>query len=224
MMPAEPEPRDTEEDVWRLHRDIMVATQLVPRGIRDARVLASMHAVPRQEFVPPALRELAYQDRALPIGAGQTISQPYIVALMTESAGVGPGSRVLEIGTGSGYQAAVLAELGAEVYSVEIIAPLARQAEETLRRLGYQVEIRVGDGHAGWPEQAPFDAVLVTAAPGEIPAPLRQQVRPDGGHMVIPVGDEVQDLLIVRRHGDRYQEARIAPVRFVPMTGEATPH
>jgi protein-L-isoaspartate(D-aspartate) O-methyltransferase len=224
MMPVGPGTNAAEEDVWRVHRDLMIANQLVPRGIRDARVLAAMHAVPRQEFVPLELRALAYQDRALPIGGGQTISQPYIVALMSESAALGPGSRVLEIGTGSGYQAAVLAAMGADVYSVEIVAPLARQAAETLGRLGYPVQIRVGDGHAGWLEQAPFDAVLVTAAPGEIPPALREQVRPDGGRLVIPVGDEVQDLLIVRRRGDRYQEVRIAPVRFVPMTGEVIHH
>jgi protein-L-isoaspartate(D-aspartate) O-methyltransferase len=213
-----------ELDVWRVRREIMVATQLVPRGIRDARALTAMLAVPRHEFVPPELRELAYQDRALPIGAGQTISQPYIVALMTQSAAVGPGSRVLEIGTGSGYQAAVLAEMGAEVFTIEIIESLARFAAATLGRMGYHVQVQVGDGHEGWPEEAPFDAVLVTAAPGEIPRPLQEQVSPDGGRMVIPVGDEVQDLLVVRRQGYRYQEARIAPVRFVPMTGEARQH
>jgi protein-L-isoaspartate(D-aspartate) O-methyltransferase len=223
MLPAK-RARVSEEEVWRARRDHMVQTQLVARGIRDARVLAAMRAVPRHELVPPALRELAYQDRALPIGDGQTISQPYIVALMTESAGVGPGARVLEIGTGSGYQAAVLAAMGAEVFTIELRAPLARRAAQALRRLGYRVQVRAGDGHAGWPERAPFDAVLVTAAPAEIPAALREQVNPEGGRMVIPVGDEVQDLLVVRRAGDRYQEVQIAPVRFVPMTTEAAAH
>jgi protein-L-isoaspartate(D-aspartate) O-methyltransferase len=214
--------KDTrEEEVWRTRRENMVRRQLVPRGIRDPRVLQAMSEVPRQEFVSSALRELAYQDRALPIGHGQTISQPYIVALMTQAAAVRPGTRVLEIGTGSGYQAAVLAAMGADVYTIEIVPPVARRAAETLRRLGYRVQTRLGDGHGGWPERAPFDVVLVTAAPGEIPSALREQVSPDGGRMVIPIGDDVQDLLAVQRAGERFQEVQLAPVRFVPMTGGA---
>jgi len=210
-----------EEEVWRVRREAMVRIQLVPRGIRDPRVLAAMREVPRHEFVPEALQELAYQDRALPIGHGQTISQPYIVALMIESAAVGAGARVLKIGTGSGYQAAVLAAMGADVCTIEIVPGLARSATETLQRLGYRAHVRAGDGYGGWPEKAPFDAVLVAAAPGQIPEPLREQVNPAGGRMVIPVGDEVQDLLVVRRVDSRFQEMRIAPVRFVPMTGAA---
>jgi protein-L-isoaspartate(D-aspartate) O-methyltransferase len=225
MMPAEPgTSRSDEQDGWRVRREMMVASQLVPRGIRDARVLAAMQSVPRHEFVSAELRELACQDRALPIACGQTISQPYIVALMTQVATVGPGARVLEIGTGSGYQAAVLAAIGAEVFTIEIVPALARRASETLRRLGYHVHVRVGDGRAGWYEEAPFDAILVTAAPTRIPEALLEQVSPQGGRLVIPVGDDVQDLLVVRRMGTKYQEARIAPVRFVPMTGEAATH
>ena len=213
--------RVEEEEVWRERREAMVRTQLIPRGISNPAVLEAMSAVPRHEFVPPELEAFAYQDRALPIGHGQTISQPYIVALMTESAAVGPGARVLEIGTGSGYQAAVLAEMGVEVCTIEILGALGRQAAATLARQGYRVDTRIGDGYGGWPEKAPFDAVLVSAAPGEIPEPLREQVNPAGGRLVIPVGDEVQDLLVVRRVGPRFQEMRIAPVRFVPMTGAA---
>jgi protein-L-isoaspartate(D-aspartate) O-methyltransferase len=223
MIPAELSRERGEDDIWRARRDSMIRNQLVPRGIRDARVLAAMRMVPRQEFVPPELQELAYQDRALPIGEGQTISQPYIVALMSEAANVGPGARVLEIGTGSGYQAAVLAAMGAEVFTVEVIAPLAQRAAETLERLGFPAHLRVSDGHAGWPEEAPFDAVLVTAAPPAIPAALREQIDAGGGRLVIPVGDDVQDLLVVRRLGDGYQEIAIAPVRFVPMVAVA-PH
>ena len=209
------------DDPWRAQREAMVANQLAARGIKDERVLAAMRRVPRHEMVPPLVRDLAYADRPLPIGDGQTISQPYIVALMTEAAAVGKGARVLEVGTGSGYQAAVLAELGAEVYSIEIVEPLARRAAAALRRSGYgSVNLRVGDGYRGWPEAAPFDAVLVTAAPPRIPEPLKLQLKP-GGRLVVPVGDGFQQLVVVTRTGDRFEERRIAPVRFVPMTGEA---
>src|SRR5262245_42108061 len=162
-------------------RDRMVATQLEARGIKDARVLAAMRTVPRHEFVPDALAGSAYADSALPIGHAQTISQPYIVALMTELARLGPTSTVLEVGTGSGYQAAVLAEVAKAVYSIEIVEPLARRAEATLARLGYgRVHVRAGDGYRGWPEAAPFDAILVTAAPDQVPAPLIAQLAPGG--------------------------------------------
>jgi protein-L-isoaspartate(D-aspartate) O-methyltransferase len=209
------------DDPWRAQREAMVANQLAARGIKDERVLAAMRRVPRHEMVPPVARDLSYADRPLPIGDGQTISQPYIVALMTEAAAVGKGARVLEVGTGSGYQAAVLAELGAEVYSIEIVEPLARRAAAALRRTGYgAVNLRIGDGYRGWPEAAPFDAVLVTAAPPRIPEPLERQLKP-GGRLVVPVGDGFQQLVVVTRVGDRFEERRIAPVRFVPMTGEA---
>jgi protein-L-isoaspartate(D-aspartate) O-methyltransferase len=164
----------TTHDPTRRRREAMVRDQVEARGVRDPAVLAAMARVPRHAFVPPALAEAAYADRPLPIGDGQTISQPYVVAAMTELARIAPGSRVLEIGTGSGYQAAVLAEIGAEVYSIEIVESLARRVAATLAALGYgdRVQLRVGDGHAGWPEAAPFDAILVTAAPPDIPRPL----------------------------------------------------
>jgi protein-L-isoaspartate(D-aspartate) O-methyltransferase len=202
-------------------RERMVAEQIEGRGISDARVLAALRKVPREEFVPAALRPFAYQDHPLPIGEGQTISQPYIVALMTELAAVRRGSRVLEVGTGSGYQAAVLAEAGAEVWSIEIVAELARSAAERLKRLGYQsVHVRQGDGYRGWPEHAPFDAIVVTAAPPQIPPPLQEQLAV-GGRLVIPVGARWGDLLLVTRTAGGFTTRNVAPVAFVPMTGEA---
>ena len=173
------------------------------------------------EFMPENVRPLAYYDRPVPIGLGQTISQPYIVALMTELAAVGRGSRVLEIGTGSGYQAAVLAELGADVYSIEILAPLQERAVEILARLGYgQVKTRVGDGYMGWPEAAPFDAIIVTAAPARVPEPLKQQLKV-GGRLVLPVGKVDQELEVITRTAVGFSERNVIPVRFVPMTGKA---
>jgi len=202
-------------------RDRMVATQLAPRGIKDARVLAAMRTVPRHEFVPADMVVRAYDDGALPIGHRQTISQPYIVALMTELAALGPDAKVLEVGTGSGYQAAILAEVAKDVYSIEIVEPLARRAEATLQRLGYaRVRLRTGDGYRGWPEAAPFDAVIVTAAPGKVPAPLLEQLAP-GGRLVIPVGTDDQMLEVHRRTEAGFTVERKLPVRFVPMTGEA---
>jgi protein-L-isoaspartate(D-aspartate) O-methyltransferase len=188
--------------------------------VSDARVLAALRQVPRHEFVPPAYREHAYEDRPLPIEAEQTISQPYIVALMSELADVQPGERVLEVGTGSGYQAAVLAQLGAEVYSIEIVEPLATSARARLERLGYRVQVRHGDGYAGWSERAPFAAIVVTAAPPRIPEPLKEQLAL-GGKLVVPVGDAYQELMVVERTAAGYVERSVAPVRFVPMTGRA---
>ncbi|KPK50652.1 MAG: protein-L-isoaspartate O-methyltransferase [Myxococcales bacterium SG8_38_1] len=198
----------------------MVSTQIESRGVRDSQVLRAMRAVPRHRFVPPSERSSAYDDRPLPIGHQQTISQPYIVALMSELADLKPGDKVLEVGTGSGYQAAVLAEMGVKVFSIEIVAPLAKQAKATLTKLGYDVEVRHGDGYAGWPEHAPFDAVIVTAAPPQIPEPLKEQLK-IGGRLVIPVGTHFQSLIRVTRTKSGFRQESVLPVRFVPMTGEA---
>lgn len=189
-------------------------------GISDERVLDAIARVPRHELVPRAQRPYAYEDRPLPIGQQQTISQPYIVALMTELARVGPEDRVLEIGTGSGYQAAVLAKLAQEVYTIEIVESLATAARRDLERLGLakNVRFRVGDGYAGWPEAAPFDAIVVTAAPPEIPEPLQRQLKV-GGRLVIPVGVQRQDLRVLEKTEKGLEESTITPVRFVPMTG-----
>jgi protein-L-isoaspartate(D-aspartate) O-methyltransferase len=198
----------------------MVATQIEARGVRDRLTLDAMRAVPRHEFVPPASRREAYADHPLPIGHGQTISQPYIVGFMTEALGLRGGERVLEIGTGSGYQAAVLARIAAQVFTIEIVAPLAEESAARLERLGYRnVHVRAGDGYLGWPEEAPFDAVMLTAAAPRIPEPLRQQLR-DGGRLIAPIGDEWQELVVVTRRGERFEERRVLPVRFVPMTGK----
>lgn len=205
---------------WEARRIQMVQTQIEARGVRDPEVLASMGLVPRHLFVPDVYRDAAYNDSPLPIGQGQTISQPYIVALMTELLEVGDGRRVLEIGTGSGYQAAVLAQMGVEVYSIEIKAKLCEGAAELLKSLDYAgVQVRCGDGYGGWPEQAPFDGIVVTAAPDRIPDPLLDQLA-DGARMVIPVGEFYQELKVITRTGDGYQEKSVIPVRFVPMTGE----
>jgi len=205
----------------RDERAAMVAEQIAPRGVNDQAVLAAMRKVPRHEFVPEGLRALAYDDGPAPIGYGQTISQPYIVALMTQLAAVRPRDRVLEIGTGSGYQTALLAELGAEVYSIEIIAPLAERAGQALARLGYgNVTIRAGDGYVGWPEAAPFDAIVVAAAPAYVPEPLKQQLKL-GGRLVIPVGTPYQELEVITRTPSGFSERSITAVRFVPMTGRA---
>lgn len=202
----------------------MIEHHLVPRGIRDPRVLEAMRRVPRHELVPEDLRPQAYGDSPLPIGYGQTISQPYIVAAMTEAAGVAPGAKVLDVGTGSGYQAAVLAEIGARVWSIEIVPELAERAARDLARLGYgTVTVRAGDGYRGWPEHAPFDAILVAAAPPEVPAPLIEQLAV-GGRLVIPVGDDYQELRVITRTRDGSTSETLFPVRFVPMTGEAQRH
>ncbi len=191
-------------------------------ALSDA-VAGALLRVPRHEFVPAARRARAYADTPLPIGHDQTISQPYIVALMTELLRPRPGMRVLEVGTGSGYQAAVLAELGVEVYSIEIVAPLGEQAAKVLAQLGYdRVHVQVGDGYAGWPEHAPFDAIVVTAAPDHVPQPLVDQLAP-GGRLVVPVGEawDIQQLLVIDKGATGTTDARrVLPVRFVPLTGE----
>jgi protein-L-isoaspartate(D-aspartate) O-methyltransferase len=203
-------------------RQLMVQQQLMPRSIRDAGVLAAMAKVPREEFVSPDSRAASYEDGPLPIGYGQTISQPYIVAFMTEQLRPKPSDRVLEIGTGSGYQAAILAELVSEVYSIEIVEPLAKNAEATLQRLGYKnVHVKVGDGYSGWPEHAPFDAIIVTCAPDKVPQPLVDQLK-DGGRMVIPVGERfAQELYLLEKKNGQLKQSATLPVRFVPMTREA---
>ena len=201
-------------------RDAMVRTQIEARGVRDARVLAALRTVPRHAFVPAPLADEAYTDHPLPIGEDQTISQPYIVAVMTELAQVGPGARVLEIGTGSGYQAAVLAALGCEVYSIEIVESLARSAAARLERLGYsRVRVRAGDGYAGWPEAAPFQAILITAAPPRVPDPLIEQLAV-GGRLIAPVGTSAQQLTVIEKTAGGLESRAVLDVRFVPMTGE----
>jgi protein-L-isoaspartate(D-aspartate) O-methyltransferase len=203
-------------------RAIMVNEQLVARGIKDPTTLEALGSVPRHEFIPARLRHEAYADYPLPIGHGQTISQPYIVAFMTEAIRPQPGEKILEVGAGSGYQAAILAHLGTEVYSVEIVEPLAELARQNLFRLGFKnAHVRHGDGYRGWPEHAPFDAIIVTCAPDQIPPDLVAQLR-DGGRMIIPIGGGMdQQLILLRKHGDRIEKQSVLPVRFVPMTGEA---
>ena len=202
-------------------RQRMVEQQLKPRGIKEERVLAAMAKVPREEFVPADERGDAYEDGPLPIGFDQTISQPYIVAFMTEQLRLKPSDRLLEIGTGSGYQAAVLAELVADVYTIEIVEPLAKTARATLQRLGYKnVHLRVGDGYQGWPEEAPFDAIIVTCAPDKVPEPLVEQLK-DDGRMVIPVGERfAQQLYLLEKKNGQLKESATLPVRFVPMVRE----
>jgi len=200
----------------------MVATQIEARGVRDPNVLRAVRTVPRHAFVPPEQRTHAYEDRPLYIGLGQTISQPYIVAFMTEALQLDPNSVVLEIGTGSGYQAAVCAEIAREVYSIEIVEPLARSAAEVLTALGYgNVHVRVGDGYYGWPDAGPFDAIIGTAAAQEIPLPLIEQLRPQG-RMILPVEGEsgFQHLILLTKDGQgQLHRETVMPVRFVPMTG-----
>ena len=203
---------------WAAHERAL-QEQVVARGVRDARVLDALRRVPRHEFVPASERVSAYGDHPVPIGCGQTISQPYIVAFMTEQLGLTGGEKVLEVGTGAGYQTAVLAEIAAQVYTLEIVPSLADEARVRLARLGYRnVHARQGDGYAGWPEAAPFDAIMVTAAAPYVPEPLRLQLKA-GGRLIVPVGDEYQELLLVTRKGERWHESRVLPVRFVPMTG-----
>jgi protein-L-isoaspartate(D-aspartate) O-methyltransferase len=213
------EPQETRE--WREARKRMVHEQIEARGVRDPRVLEVMRKVPRHQFVPAEMQSFAHSDGPLPIGYGQTISQPYIVAFMSEALELKPQDRVLEIGTGSGYQAAVLALLAREVYSIEIVEPLGKEAEARLRRLGYaNVRVRIGDGYRGWPEAAPFDAIMVTAAPDHVPPTLVEQLC-EGGRLVLPLGRYEQDLIRIRRTPKGLVHENLLPVRFVPMTGEA---
>ncbi len=210
------EHRTSDEEARRVR---MVGEQLRGRDITSARVLAAMRTVPRHRFVPERLRDRAYDDSPVPIGLGQTISQPYIVAFMTQALDLQPGDRVLEIGTGSGYQAAVLAELTRDVYSIEVVPELAERARTTLAELGYdRVQLRVGNGYLGWPEHAPFDRIIVTAAPPEVPPALVAQLT-IGGLMAIPVGESEQELRILRRTPSGLETLVTLPVRFVPMIG-----
>jgi protein-L-isoaspartate(D-aspartate) O-methyltransferase len=218
---AEPAERP-KADAREAERARMVTEQIEARGVRDPRVLAAMRKVPRHEFVPPERRADAYTDGALPIHHGSQISQPFVVATMTELAALGPDSRVLEVGTGSGYQAAILAELAREVYTIEIVEPLAREAEATLARSGYErVHVRAGDGYRGWPEAAPFDAIVITAAAPRVPPALVEQLEP-GGRLVMPEGEsgKTQELMVYTRTEEGVEPQRIFSVRFVPMTGE----
>ena len=208
------------EEKYAALRDAMINTQIAGRGIRDPRVLEAMRTVPRHRFVPEEYRKEAYEDYPLPIGEGQTISQPYIVAFMTEILAPKPGQKVLEIGTGSGYQAAVLDAMGAEVYSIEILPSLAERAQALLTELGYtRVRVLTGDGYRGYPAGAPYDAIIVTAAPERIPEPLVEQLAV-GGRLVVPIGRYTQELKLLRKTADGNTVEDILPVRFVPMVGE----
>lgn len=204
--------------------EAMVKHQLAAGGITNADVLQAMREVPRHEFVPAALRAYAYVDGPLPIGHGQTISQPFIVAFMTQALDLSKDDIVLEVGTGSGYQAAILGKLAKAVYSIEIVAPLAESAKAVLSRLGFEnVHVKAGDGYLGWPEKAPFDAIIVTCAPEHVPDPLVSQLK-EGGRLVIPVGEAggIQQLVLLKKEGGKISKEEMLDVRFVPMTGRAT--
>ena len=221
------EPRastDAREQAYAAQRARLV-TGLRAEGIADERVLAALSRVPRHLMVPANVQSYAYADQALPIGHEQTISQPYVVALMTQLADLTRGEKVLEIGTGSGYQAAVLAELGAKVYSIEVVEPLGQKARALLDRLGYgdNVRTRIGDGYRGWPDAAPFDAIIITAAPPTIPEPLKRQLAL-GGKLVAPVGESFQQLEVLVKTEHGFERSPSIPVRFVPMVGEAQRH
>jgi protein-L-isoaspartate(D-aspartate) O-methyltransferase len=205
---------------YKTMRERMVETQIKARGVKEPRVLAAMLKVERHLFVPKDLHPTAYSDQPLPIGEGQTISQPYIVALMTELLDLKGEEKVLEVGTGSGYQAAILAELAKEVYTIEIIEKLATSADKLLLDLGYKnIKVKAGDGYLGWPEAAPFDAIIVTCAPDHIPKPLMDQLK-EGGRMVIPVGEFTQELKKIVKRGGKLETTNVIPVIFVPMTGD----
>ena len=210
-------------DPYQQKRERMVQEQIRDRGVRNPQVLEVMRAVPRHRFVPPDMLPEAYDDHPLPIGEGQTISQPYVVAFMTELLDLRPTHRVLEIGTGSGYQAAVLARLAQTVYSIEIVRSLGEQAANRLQSLGYKnVEVRIGNGYAGWPEKAPFDRIILTAAPTSIPPALIDQLRP-GGRLVAPIGEAFlgQDLVVLEKSGSgRISTRKVLPVAFVPMVNK----
>jgi len=201
----------------------MVDDQVIPQNVTDPFVLQAMRRVPRHEFVPPEYLGQSYENHPLPIGYGQTISQPFLVAYMSEHCGLKPGDRVLEIGTGSGYQAAIFADMGMQVYSIEIVPELAAEAEARLKRLGYAVQVRAGDGYCGWPEAAPFDAIIVTAAPDHVPQPLIEQLKP-GGRLVIPIGPmgAIQTLWqFTLDADDQLARCNLGHVRFVPFTRSA---
>jgi len=205
---------------FKAMREKMVETQIKGRGVKDGRVLSAMLKVERHRFVPKAYESQAYADQPLPIGEGQTISQPYIVALMTELLDLKGEEKVLEVGTGSGYQAAILAELAKEVYTIEIIEPLASIAKNLLFEQGYRnIQVKAGDGYLGWPEAAPFDAIIVTCAPDHIPKPLLEQLR-EGGRLVVPVGTHSQELKRIVKRSGKIETTDVIPVIFVPMTGE----
>ncbi len=219
---AEKEARVNDDaEMWR-RLNAMVDSQIEGRGVSDPATLAAMRKVPRWEFVPASIKDRAFEDNPLAIGEGQTISQPYIVAYMTEALKLEADDKVLEVGTGSGYQAAVLGVIAADVYTIEIVPPLAEDARATLERLGYDnVHVLVGDGYRGWPEEAPFDAIIVTCAPDHVPQPLLDQLG-DGGRLVLPLGGRYPQMLKrYTRRGDTFEEENLEPVLFVPMTGEA---
>ena len=211
-------------DPFADERHRMVEDTIVARGVTDKEVVEAMRLVPRHEFVPPEVRDEAYADRPLPIGFGLTISQPYIVAFMTAAAGVHSGDKVLEIGTGSGYQAAVLAAMGAKVYTIEIHEELSKRTRAVLDHVGFdEVQLRTGDGWFGWKEAAPFDAILVTTAPPSVPTPLLEQLK-DGGKMVVPVGELEQQLVVITKSAGQTTRQSVMEVRFGPMLGEAQKH
>lgn len=211
------------ENWWKGEAEMMVNTQIVSRGVKDDRVLKTMKNTPRHLFVPKQTEKLAYSDRPLPIGKGQTISQPYIVALMTELLELKGNEKVLEIGTGSGYQAAILSQLADKCYSIEIVETLALSAKAILKQLGYDnMLVKWGDGYQGWPEHAPFDRIIITAAPEEIPKKLVEQLKV-GGRMVLPVGKWNQELILITKNANGIKKESIIPVRFVPMVHPEKP-
>lgn len=212
------------QDAHARSREGMVKNQLMAGGITDPEVLKAMSDVPRHEFVPATVRPFAYVNGPLPIGHGQTISQPFIVAFMTQALELGRDDRVLEVGTGSGYQAAILGKICKEVYSIEIVPELAQSSEQLLARLGFEnVHVKAGDGYLGWPEKAPFDAIIVTCAPDHVPEPLVNQLK-EGGRLIIPLGEEgtIQQLVLLRKVEGKILKENMLDVRFVPMTGKAT--
>ncbi|MGE5444723.1 MAG: protein-L-isoaspartate(D-aspartate) O-methyltransferase [Ignavibacteriales bacterium] len=212
---------EDDNNVYAQKRWEMVETQIISRGIRDSKLIRAMLKIPRHKFVPENLRDIAYGDNPLPVGIEQTISQPYIVALMTELLRLNSGEKVLEVGTGSGYQTAILAEMGCKVYTIEILEPLSEKAQQVLKSLGYEdIHYKIGDGYRGWPQFAPFDAIIVTAAPDHMPQPLIEQLNTNG-RMIIPVGAQYQELLLIKKTDKGTDMKTITPVRFVPMTGEA---
>ncbi len=220
---SSPKPADTTDDPTAAPRNRMVDRHLVERGIKNKRVLDAFRTVPRHRFLPPGTRRLAYDDESIPIGEGQTITPPYDVAFMTEVLDPKPTDRVYEVGTGSGYQSAILSRLVKEVYSVEIHPPLGKRAAQVHKEVGYtNIHTRIGDGYEGWPDAAPFDAIIVTCAPEKIPQPLLDQLK-DGGRMVIPLAKDryTQSVWLVEKHGDQTTRRQLKPTLFVPMTGRA---